>query len=419
MKKISYKSTLAACCTCSVSQAVINNLSTLLFVVFNEKLGVSLAQISLLIALNFVIQIVIDLSSTFFVDRIGYRPCILVATAMSALGVICLGALPAVMDNKFTALLISTVMCGFGAGLIEVISSPIVDAIPGEEKVKFMGLLHSFYCWGHALVIILSTVFFVTVGIDNWVLLPIIWSIVPLTSFVMFTFVPICSLSEDSVKSPIRHLVKQKSFWLFLIIMLCGGACEMGMAQWASMFAEKALGVSKSVGDLLGPCAFALCMGIGRLLLSKFGDRLRLERWLLGSFSLCLICYLTTALVPSPIIGLIGCAICGFTVAMLWPGTLTIGSKRLPHSGTAMFALFALAGDVGCTAGPNVIGLISDAIVARGITLDSGIFAGDSTTIGMKVGMLCAAVFPIIAIITCLFLIKPDKKKTELDLKME
>ena len=414
---ISYKPTLAACCTCSVSQAVVNNLPALLFIVFNESLGVSLGQLSLLITINFIIQIVIDLTGTFFIDRIGYRPCILVAAALATVGLVSLGVLPAIMQQKFVALVIATVISGVGAGLIEVISSPIVDAIPGEQKAKFMGLLHSFYCWGHALVILLSTLFFALAGIGNWHILPIIWSLAPLSSFILFTFVPIRSQAENGVQSSLIHLAKQRTFWLLIILMICAGASELGMAEWASLFAEKALGVSKAMGDLLGPCTFALCMGVGRLLLSKFGDRLRLDKWLLGSFSLCIVCYLTAALIPNPIVGLIGCAACGIAVAMLWPATLTLGSRRLPGSGTALFALFALAGDIGCTAGPNVIGIISDAITQSGITFESGIFAGDSTTLGMKLGMLFACIFPIIAIIICIILVRMKNKEDTLKIK--
>lgn len=407
----SFKPTLAACCTCSAAQAVVNNLPSLLFIVFNESLGVSLGQLSLLIAINFIVQIVVDITSTFIIDKIGYRPAILVAVGHTLAGLIFLGVLPAVLPSKFAALVISTVTSGIGAGLIDVVSSPIVEAIPGEQKAKFMGLLHSFYCWGHAVVILLSTLYFKLAGIENWQVLPLIWAIVPLISFIMFIFVPINTLKKMNTKSSLITLAKQRTFWLMLVMMVCAGACELGMAQWASLFAEKALGVSKAVGDLLGPCAFALCMGIGRLFLSKFGDRLRLDKWLLGSFSLCLACYLTSAIIPHPIVGLIGCAACGISVSILWPATLTLGARRLPGSGTAMFALFALAGDVGCTAGPNVIGIISEAITKSGVSFDSGIFAGDSTTLGMKLGMMFACIFPIIAIVICIILVRMKNKE--------
>ncbi len=411
--KLGYKHTAAACYTSITVQAVVNNLSPLLYVTFADDLGISLVAISFLITANFAMQISIDALSTLFIDRIGYKKSIIIANVFVFAGLICLGVLPMIMRSKFAAILIATVISGVGGGLLEVVASPIIEAIPGDAKASAMSLLHSFYCWGQAGVILLSTLYFATVGIRNWAYLPIIWSILPAFCALYFVFVPVNNLKSDGAGATAKHLFGQKAFWLMMIIMVAAGASELSIAQWASMFAEKGLGISKALGDILGPCAFAIFMGIGRVFFGIFGERMKLERWLIGSFALCVISYLIAALAINPYISLAGCMICGLSVAIMWPGTYSLGARRLPRGGTLMFALFAFAGDMGCTLGPMLIGSISDAVIG-GVNFVGGLISGDAETVGMKTGILFAVVFPLVAIFASVMLLRnKDKDKNK------
>ena len=401
--KFGFKHTLVACCLGYVVQAIINNFSPLLYALFAAELGISLSRISILITVNFTIQICMDLSGTFFIDKIGYRASVILANLCAVLGFTSLGILPTLMSNKFVALLISTAISAVGGGLLEVVVSPIVEAMPKEEGFS-MSFLHSFYCWGHAGVILLSTLFFALFSIDSWSTLALIWCVVPLLSGLLFIFVPVRGLkSEGSAAGSIRYLFTKRQFWLLMAVMLAAGASELAMAQWASYFAEEGLGVSKSIGDLLGPCAFAVAMGTTRLLFCIFGKSLKIERCLTASFALCVLSYLLTALSPIPALSLLGCAVSGVAVAILWPGAYTLGSEILPRGGTPMFALFALAGDLGCAAGPSLIGLISDGVTSGAIGDFSG---GDLYSVGIKLGVLAATIFPLVAGVVCLALIR-------------
>ena len=411
MKQPNYKSTIAACCITSVTQAITLNLSPLFFVVFNEQFGISLTEISLLISLNFTIQIFMDLTAPLYVDRIGYRASVIFGMAASIVGIAALGLLPLLLANKYLGLIISSVCCAIGGGIIEVVTSPIVDALPSESKRGSICLLHSFYCWGHAAVILLSTLYIFAFGMENWYFLPLIWCIVPTVALVMFTFVPILQLSEVKAHSSIKKLLGEGGFWLLLILMICSGASEQGMAQWASLFVQRALGIEKALGDLFGPFIFAVSMGACRLMLSLFGKRVRLEKWLFGSFALAFVCYIVAALSPYPALSLIACAASGVGVAILWPATLSLGEERITNVGTAMFAYLALAGDVGCTLGPDLIGMTSDAIVAVGSDRLIGFFGGDASAAGMRVGMLLATIFPLIACVVIIIFSRLMKKR--------
>ncbi len=418
MKKPNYKLTIGACCITSVTQAITLNLSPLFFIVFNEQFGISLTKIALLISINFMIQIFMDLTAPLYVDRIGYRASVIIGMVASVLGIAALGTLPLLLQNKYLGLMISSAICAIGGGIIEVVTSPIVDALPSESKRGAICLLHSFYCWGHAAVILFSTLYIFAFGMGNWYYLPLIWCVVPITALVLFTFVPIVELSEVKAHSSTKKLFCEGGFWLLLLLMICCGAAEQGMAQWSSLFIQQGLGISKALGDLFGPFIFAICMGTGRILLSLYGKRVRLERWLFGSFSLALVCYVGAALSPIPALSLVACAASGVGVAILWPATLSLGEERLSNVGTAMFAYLALAGDVGCTLGPDVIGMVSDAVVSAGNSSLINFFGGDPTAAGMKIGMLLATVFPLCAlvIITVFSRLMKEKKKNGLDI---
>ena len=398
--KFNDRHTLYACYIGYITQAIINNLSPLLFLTFHKQFGISLAAISILISINFCTQIAVDLISVKFVDKIGYRASGILSFVISAIGLVSLGLLPNVMPNAYVGLIIATMLNAIGGGLLEVLVSPVVEAIPlpQKQKASAMSLLHSFYCWGHVGVVILSTLYFSTAGIQNWMYLPMIWALVPLFDVFLFAKIPLYKLVEEEERVPLRKTLKTGIFWLLFLLMICAGASEQAMSQWSSIFAELGLGVSKTVGDLLGPCAFAICMGLSRLIYGKMGQRINLKKFIIGSSLLCVVSYLIAVFSPFPLLALIGCAMCGFSVGIMWPGIFSIAGERCRSGGTAVFALFAVAGDIGCASGPALVGVISNAT------------GGDN---GLKTGLLCAIMFPIVMCIGVSVLRSRTKKRSE------
>ncbi len=374
-----YKHTINACYIGYITQAVVNNFAPLLFLTFQRSYGISLGKISFLVTVNFGVQLLVDFLAAHFVDRIGYRISIVTAHILAAVGLIGLALFPQMMEDSYSGLMAAIILYAVGGGLLEVLVSPIVEACPTERKAAAMSLLHSFYCWGHMGVVILSTAFFYLFGIDQWQVLAVIWAAVPLANALYFFLVPIRTLAEEEEGLSIRRLSGKMVFWILMVLMICAGASEQAVSQWASAFAESGLHVSKSVGDLAGPCAFAFFMGVSRVVSAKYSDRISLERIMLGSGGLCVVSYLLIALSPWPVLSLAGCALCGFAVGALWPSTFSLAMKKIPGGGTAMFALFALAGDIGCAGGPLVVGRIS------------GAFGDD-----LRIGILAALVFPVI-----------------------
>lgn len=385
--KENYRKTVCACFIGYIVQAIINNFVPLLFVTFQLSYQIPLSKITLLITVNFIIQLVIDMLSAFFIDRLGYRISVILAHLCSALGLIFLVVLPEAFQDAYIGILISVIIYAIGGGLIEVLISPIVEACPTDNKKQAMSLLHSFYCWGHVAVVLFSTIFFSLFGIHNWRVLALLWSAIPIFNIFLFAKAPIYPLLEEGESGlSLKELFHKKIFWLLFLMMLCAGASEQAVSQWASTFAEKGLHISKTVGDLAGPMAFALLMGISRFLYGKYGTRIHLDRCMKLSTLLCLAAYLCIGFVPNPFIGLLGCAICGFSVGILWPGTFSKASAAIKGGGTAMFALLALAGDIGCSAGPTLAGF------ASGILSDN-----------LRYGILAAIVFPVLLLI-CLLL---------------
>ncbi len=361
MKKLDYGHTVNASYLGYITQAIVNNFVPLLFLTFISDFGLSLDRITLITTVNFAVQLTVDLLSTKFIDRIGYRPAIVAAHAFSAAGLIGLAFLPQLLGSAYAGILASVVLYAIGGGIIEVLISPIVEACPTRRKEAAMSLLHSFYCWGHVAVVVLSTVFFSVFGIQNWRVLACIWALVPLFNLFYFMAVPIYSVTEGHERIPFGKMLRQKVFWLLLVVMVCAGASEQAMSQWASAFAESALQLSKTAGDLAGPCAFAVMMGTARALYGKFSDTLPLKKAMVASAVLCIGCYCLAAFTKEPVLALIGCAVCGFSVGIFWPGTFSIAAWNLKGGGTAMYALMALAGDLGCSGGPTVVGMIADA----------------------------------------------------------
>lgn len=387
MKRLShYRHTVAACYLGYITQAIVNNLAPLLFVTFMSEFSLTLEKITLMTTVNFAIQLLVDLVSTRLVDKIGYRVSIVSAHIFAVLGISGMAILPGIMD-PFLGLMIAVVCYAIGGGMIEVLISPMVEACPIDGKSAAMSLLHSFYCWGHVALVLLSTLFFALAGRQAWRVLTLLWVLIPLANAVYFCFVPIYPvIAEDAQQMSMGRMLRSRMFWLLMVMMLCAGASEQAMSQWASTFAEKGLQVSKTMGDLLGPCAFAVLMGTARALYAKFADKLPLRTALMASCVLCMGCYALACLSGNALLALIGCALCGFSVGIFWPGTFSEAAVALPGGGTAMFALLALAGDLGCSAGPTVVGMASGAMG------------------GLQMGLLVGMVFPLAMLLASFFL---------------
>ena len=381
--KNNYQKTLYACFIGYIVQAIVNNFAPLLFLTFQSTYSIPLSSITMLVTINFGLQLLVDLASVGFVDKIGYRASLLIAHIFATVGIIALAVLPELMSDSFAGLLAAVVIYAIGGGLLEVLVSPVVEACPTDNKEKAMSLLHSFYCWGHVGVVLISTVFFRVFGIGNWKVMACIWALVPLCNAFLFARVPIAPLIKEGEQGyTVKELARQKLFWVFLLMMVCAGASEQAVSQWASTFAEKGLGVSKVIGDLAGPMAFAILMGSSRVFYGKFGEKINLDRFMAGSSLLCVASYLCISLVPSPVFGLVGCAVCGLSVGIMWPGTFSRAAASLPRGGTALFALMALAGDLGCSGGPTLVGMVSSSF-------------GDN----LKLGILTALVFPALLLV--------------------
>lgn len=381
--KNEYQKTLYACFIGYTVQAIVNNFVPLLFLTFHTSYAIPLTKITMLVTINFGLQLLVDLLSVGFVDKIGYRVSLVIAHICAAGGLILLTILPDLTADPFTGLLIAVMIYAVGGGLLEVLISPVVEACPTDNKEKAMSLLHSFYCWGHVGVVIISTVFFGVFGIANWKILAFIWAAVPIMNAVLFLKVPIASLMEEGdTGMTLKELFSQKIFWVLMLMMVCAGASEQAVSQWASTFAEMGLNVSKTVGDLAGPMAFAVLMGTARVFYGKYGEKINLDHFMIYSGILCIASYLCISLLPSPILSLAGCAVCGLSVGILWPGTFSKASASLSRGGTAMFALLALAGDVGCSGGPTLVGMVS------------GRFEDN-----LKIGILAAIIFPALLLL--------------------
>lgn len=382
-----YKKTLIACYLGFVTQAISANFAPLLFLTFKSTYGITLDKIAMIPLVFYLTQLLVDLASTKFADKIGYRTCVVASQVLSTVGLVLMAILPDILPVPFVGILISVVLYAIGSGLIEVLVSPIVEACPFENKDGVMSLLHSFYCWGAMGVILGSTFFFAVFGVANWKILTLVWALIPLYNTLNFINCPIELLVEDGKSIGIRSLLKTPIFWLMIILMVCSGASEATMAQWASAFTESAIGVSKTIGDLTGPCMFAMFMGISRMLYGKFSEKLNLIKVMLVCGIMCAGCYLLASLSTFPILGLAGCALCGLAVGIMWPGSISISSQKCPRGGTAMFAFLALAGDLGATVSPAMVGSLSE-------------MAGGN----LKMGLLVATVFPVVLVFGLLLL---------------
>ncbi len=394
-KQKNYKKTLIACYLGFVTQSISANFTPLLFLTFKGTYGISLDKIALIPMVFYLTQLLVDLAATKYADKIGYRTCVVASQVLSSVGLVLMAVLPELFPSPFIGILFSVVLYAIGSGLIEVLVSPIVEACPFENKDGMMSLLHSFYCWGAMGVILGSTLFFAVFGIEHWKILTFIWALVPLYNTFNFISCPIERLVEDGKSMGVVGLLKTPVFWLMILLMVCSGASEATMTQWTSAFTESAIGVSKTIGDLAGPCLFAMFMGITRVLYGKFSEKLDLTKVMLVCGAMCTGCYLLASLSKIPLIGLAGCALCGLAVGIMWPGSICISSQKCPKGGTAMFAFLALAGDLGATVSPTMVGSISE------------MMGGD-----LKTGLLVATAFPLILVVG-LIVLKSSKKTSD------
>lgn len=391
--KNKYSKTLTACYLGFITQAVTANFAPLLFLTFHKDFGISLGKIAFISTCFFFTQLIVDLFCARFVDAIGYRKCVVASEVLSATGLVGLAVLPGLFPSPYPGIMVSVVIYAIGSGLIEVLGSPIVEACPFDNKDSVMSLLHSFYCWGSVGVILLSTGFFAVFGIENWRILSCIWAIIPLYNVYNFSVCPIERLTDEGKGLSVGKLCSLPVFWISLLLMVCAGASELSMAQWASAYAESALGLSKTLGDIVGPCLFAVAMGICRLFYGKYGNKIDLAKFMIGSGILCLVCYLLASLGGHPLMGLAGCILCGFSVGIMWPGTISITSVRIPLGGTAMFALLAMAGDLGGAMGPCIVGFVTQ-----------------NAKDNLKAGLLVGCIFPAVLVVSTVLLGMVDKK---------
>ena len=396
--KLTAGSTVRASYIGYLTQAITINFAPLLFVTFEKSYQISMGKISLLIALSFLTQLTTDAVVAKISDRLNTRATAIAAHLFAVVGMTGFAWLPDLLPSPFWGLAISVMIAAVGGGIVEVIISPIVEACPTKEKSAAMSLLHSFYSWGLAGVVLLSTLFFNTVGIENWRILACLWALIPAAGAVAFCIVPLYPLDtlsgkEDDKKS--HSLLKSRTFWIFFVIMFCAGASEMAMIQWASAFAETGLGIPKAMGDLMGPCAFAILMGGVRTFYGRSEGRISLSRFILVSSILCVLSYLIAALSPYPLLSLVGCALCGLSVAIMWPGTYSLASSRIPFGGVRMFALLAMAGDIGCLVGPTAAGWIAE------------LFGNE-----LRIAFLFAALFPLLIILLMVFGLKKTRKNS-------
>lgn len=409
-----YKHTLRACYLGYVTQAIVINILPIFFIIIQDKYGISFEKLGRLVLINFVTQIAVDVLAVRYADRIGFRVIALAAHIISAFGLICLGILPNILPSPYMGLEISVVIYAIGGGLIEIVISPIVDSLPGNAKASAMSLLHSFYCWGQFSVIIVTTLLLKLIGSDAWFILPFLWSLIPVYNAFEFMKVPLVPSIAIEEKIPVKQLLNARIFWVSLVLMLCAGASEQAMSQWASLFAEKGLGITKVVGDILGPSLFAVFMGIGRTIYGLKGHKISLKKALTASSALCILCYAITVLIRIPLISLLGCAATGFAVSLMWPGLISLTSGLYPKGGTSLFAVLAISGDVGCSLGPWIVGLVSDLAQKSDITLSITAFKGLAPgQLGLKTGIFAAIIFPVLMFLVIINLKKDRQVQIE------
>lgn len=386
-EKISYTPTKIASYAGFFVQAIVNNFLPILFIAIQDVYGIGYEKLGRLIMINFLTQLVTDMLTPKIVSVLGYRKTAVMCQGFAALGLSMLSFMPRLLPDAYAGIIVSVMVYAFASGLMEVILSPMIEMLPTENKSGNMSILHSFYCWGQAVTALVTTLFLNSFGYVNWMYIPLIWAAVPLINMFSFFKVPIIEPEPERKSDRLKDLLKSRLFRCFMLMMFCAGASEIAMAEWASMFAQQALGVTKVVGDLAGPCAFAVFMGLGRVLYARFSQTVSFRKAVIAMSLLCVICYLTAAFVRIPVLALLSCAVCGFTVSILWPGTYSAGAREFPRGDAVMFSVFAMCGDLGCCIGPWILGIVADAV-------------------NLNLGFAVSAVFPAVMLVTALVFLK-------------
>ncbi len=391
----SYSGTKKASYVAFIVQAINNNIAPLLFVVFHFQFNIPIAQLGLLAALNFGVQLLTDVVAMFVVDKIGYRKPIVIANALSALGLALLAVLPMIMD-PFAGICIAIIIYAMGGGLIEVLASPIIEHLPTpkEAKASSMAMLHSFYCWGQLLVVVVTTLLIAQFGREHWMWLPLMWAVIPLINTLIFARVPLPQTVAEDQRMSLKEMVGTPLFLSALVLMLTGGAAELTMVQWSSFFAEQGIGVSKETGDLLGIGLFSILMGVTRFSFGIWGHKLDLAKLLMLSSFGAGLCYIVAATSSVAIVSLLACALCGMMIALLWPGTMSLTAARFPYGAAAMFGVLALAGDAGGTLGPAAVGVLAD-FASGPLSALAAVLPGDNGS-GLRTGILLSAIVPFV-----------------------
>lgn len=407
--KLTYRHTAIGCCLGMITQAIVSNLAPILFIIFKENYGLTDEQLGRLIVFNFGTQIVADLIATKYCDRLGHRFFVVLAHTMCALGLISISLLPGILPSAYAGLCIAAVIYAFGGGIIEVCVSPIVESLPGNEKARMMSLAHSFYCWGQMATVAITTIAIWLIGRSVWRIIPLAWAIIPIFNLIFLSKVPMQPSIPEEKRTPIKELFNNRVFIIGMLMMIASGSSELSMSQWASLFVEESLGVSKVMGDLLGPCLFAFTMALTRVFFGIYGERISLEKSLLFSSIMCVVCYLLAVFFPP--LTLAGCALSGFTVAIMWPGTLSAGAKLFPLAGTALFGLYAICGDIGCSVGPWIAGFVSDIVNANEKLVSLGMSLGWSEpSVGLRTGLLASTIFPAMLVVCSIILLRGKGK---------
>lgn len=410
----SYKTTINACYVGLFVQATVINLTPVLFIPLRAQFGFSFGQLGLLVLINFLTQVVSDILFSGVVDKYGYRKFLVGAHIMIAVGFTFFALSPLFMTNPYAGFIIGTFIFSAAGGLLEVLLSPIVNAIPTSHKSSSMSLLHSFYAWGQLTVVILTTLFLFAFGRQSWPIIMILWTLPPIINAVMFSKAKFAPIVPDEHREGYLKHIRNKFFIIAVLTIGFGGAAEVVMNQWASAYMEKVMLIPKVIGDISGMSMFALMLGLGRLLHGKYGARFDLSKIMLWGCAVAVVCYLTVAVSGVGFISLAACALCGMAVSLLWPGTLVITSEHFPLAGTWLFAFLAAGGDIGASIGPWIVGVISDNAVK--INFIAGIannFGFDSVQMGMRTGILIGTLFPLSAFF-CLFYLRNASKKPEI-----
>lgn len=370
-----------------IVQAIVNNFLPILFIVFQDVYGLGYEKLGRLIVINFATQMFIDFITPKIIHKLGYRRAAFLCQFTACVGLCLMAVLPRFMSNTYLAIIISIVFYATGSGLMEVILSPMIEMLPTGNKSGNMAVLHSFYCWGQTVVVPLTTLMVFIFGRENWTYIPLVWAVVPFVNMFTFLRVPIVEPDSEEKQSTFLELARTPKFVVYMVMMLCAGASEIAMSQWSSLFVEQALGVSKAIGDIVGPCLFALFMALGRVIYASLSKKVSFTRLLIWLNLLCFICYVMVALCHIAVLSLVFCALCGLSVSISWPGIYSAGARTFKTGGAVMFSAFAMCGDTGCALGPGLVGLVAEYT-------------------NLNVGFLVAAVFPLIMVICSIYILK-------------